>query len=102
MPGACGSLGNVEIVIADAAARRATPWSRSGRKPSPSSAPRPAGSLAGHVAKASYLGTHMEYSIETAAGTLFATCPHVERPLGPGADVGLLLTAQRVIIIVDD
>ena len=25
--------------------------------------------------KASYLGTHMEYSIDTAAGTLFATCP---------------------------
>jgi iron(III) transport system ATP-binding protein len=65
-------------------------------------APRPMGSLAGRIAKASYLGTHMEYSIDTPAGPLFATCPRVDRPLGAGADVGLLLTAQRVIIIVDD
>jgi iron(III) transport system ATP-binding protein len=65
-------------------------------------APRPVGSLAGTIAKASYLGTHMEYSIDTPAGPLFATCPRVDRPLGAGADVGLLLTAQRVIIIVDD
>ena len=39
---------------------------------------------AGTIAKASYLGTHMEYSIDTAAGTLFATCPRVERPLAAG------------------
>ena len=31
-------------------------------------APGPAGALPGTIAKASYLGTHMEYSIDTAAG----------------------------------
>src|SRR6185295_10539426 len=30
------------------------------------------GTLAGTIAKSSYLGTHMEYTIETAAGVLFA------------------------------
>src|SRR5438874_862720 len=34
-------------------------------------APGPAGALAGTITKSSYLGTHMEYSIDTAAGTLF-------------------------------
>jgi iron(III) transport system ATP-binding protein len=62
-------------------------------------APGPAGALAGAVAKASYLGTHMEYSIDTAAGTLFATCPRVERPLGVGTDVALVLAPRGVIII---
>jgi iron(III) transport system ATP-binding protein len=64
-------------------------------------APGPAGSLAGTIAKASYLGTHMEYSIDTAAGSLFATCPRVDRPLGVGTPVALLLAARRVIVVND-
>jgi iron(III) transport system ATP-binding protein len=64
-------------------------------------APGPEGSLAGTVAKASYLGTHMEYSIDTAAGSLFATCPRVDRPLGVGTAVALLLAARRVIVVAD-
>ena len=59
----------------------------------------PAGALAGTIAKASYLGTHMEYSIDTAAGLLFATCPRVERPLGPGSPVSLLLAPRGVIVV---
>ena len=59
----------------------------------------PMGSLAGTIAKASYLGTHMEYSIDTPAGPLFATCPRVDRPLGAGAEVGLILAARGVIIV---
>jgi iron(III) transport system ATP-binding protein len=62
--------------------------------------PGPAGALAGRIAKASYLGTHMEYSIDTAAGTLFATCPRVERPLAVGERVALVL-APRGVIVVD-
>ena len=62
--------------------------------------PGPAGALAGRIAKASYLGTHMEYSIDTAAGMLFATCPRVERPLAVGEKVALVL-APRGVIIVD-
>jgi len=62
-------------------------------------APGPAGALAGAIAKASYLGTHMEYSIDTAAGPLFATCPRVERPLSAGDKVALLLKPQGVIVV---
>ena len=63
-------------------------------------APGPNGALPGTIAKASYLGTHMEYSIDTAAGALFATCPRVERPLAPGDKVALVL-APRGVIVVD-
>ena len=62
-------------------------------------APGIAGALVGTIAKASYLGTHMEYSIDTAAGTLFATCPRVERPLGPGSAVALRLAPRGVIVV---
>jgi iron(III) transport system ATP-binding protein len=56
-------------------------------------------SLAGSIARASYLGTHMEYSIDTAAGLLFATCPHVERPLAVGDPVALHLAPRGVIVV---
>jgi iron(III) transport system ATP-binding protein len=62
--------------------------------------PGPDGALPGRIAKASYLGTHMEYSIDTSAGMLFATCPRVERPLRAGQQVALVL-APRGVIIVD-
>jgi iron(III) transport system ATP-binding protein len=64
-------------------------------------APGRDGSLAGTIAKASYLGSHMEYSIDTAAGPLFATCPRVERPLGVGTAVALSLAARGVIVVYD-
>ena len=41
----------------------------------------------------------MEYSIDTAAGTLFATCPRVDRPLGAGAAVAIVLAPRGVIIV---
>jgi iron(III) transport system ATP-binding protein len=62
--------------------------------------PGPDGALPGRITKASYLGTHMEYSIDTAAGMLFATCPRVERPQAAGEKVALVL-APRGVIIVD-
>jgi iron(III) transport system ATP-binding protein len=62
-------------------------------------APGPAGSLQGIVAKASYVGTHMEYTIDTAAGALFATCPRVERPLKPGDAAALVLAPRGVIVV---
>lgn len=64
-------------------------------------APGHAGALAGTIAKASYLGTHMEYSIDTAAGALFATCPKVDRPLNAGTAVALSLASRGVIIVGD-
>jgi iron(III) transport system ATP-binding protein len=62
-------------------------------------APGPAGSLPGAIAKASYVGTHMEYSIDTDAGTLFAICPKVERPLKAGDKVALVLAARGIIVV---
>jgi iron(III) transport system ATP-binding protein len=62
-------------------------------------APGAAGALAGTIAKAGYLGTHMEYSIDTEAGRLFATCPRVDRPLAPGAKVALAFAPRGVIIV---
>jgi iron(III) transport system ATP-binding protein len=62
-------------------------------------APGPAGALPGTIAKASYVGTHMEYSIDTVAGTLFATCPRVERPLTVDSKVALVLSPRGVIVV---
>jgi iron(III) transport system ATP-binding protein len=62
-------------------------------------APGPANALPGTIAKASYLGTHMEYSIDTEAGALFATCPRVERPLSAGDKVALVLAPRGVIVV---
>jgi len=57
------------------------------------------GTLAGTIAKSSYLGTHMEYTIETAAGALFAVCPRVDRPLAQGREVSLVLAPRGVIVL---
>ena len=61
--------------------------------------PGPTDALPGRLAKASYLGTHMEYTIDTEAGILFATCPRVERPLAAGDKVALVLASRGVIIV---
>ena len=58
-------------------------------------------SAAESTARNHYLGTHMEYSIETEAGTLFATCPKVERPLAAGDKVALVLAPRGVIVVED-
>ncbi len=47
-------------------------------------APGPAGALSGKIAKASYLGTHMEYSIDTAAGTAVRHLPQGRAAAGRG------------------
>jgi iron(III) transport system ATP-binding protein len=61
--------------------------------------PGPANALPGTIAKASYLGTHMEYSIDTEVGALFATCPQVVRPLAAGSRVALVLAPRGVIVV---
>ncbi len=57
------------------------------------------GALAGTIAKAAYVGTHMEYTIDTAAGALFAVCPRVDRPLAPGETVALTLAPRGIIVV---
>jgi iron(III) transport system ATP-binding protein len=61
--------------------------------------PGPANALPGVIRKANYVGTHIEYSIDTEAGALFAACPKVDRPLAHGAAVALVLAARGVVVI---
>ena len=82
--------------------RRATARPRSRSVPRRSRSrprPGPAGALAGTIAKASYLGTHMEYSIDTAAGAAVRHLPRVERPLAPGDAVALVFAPRGVIVV---
>ena len=60
---------------------------------------RPAGStpLAGRVRKAAYLGSVMEYTIDTPVGALFAIDGAVDRPLPVGSDVAVALAPHGVI-----
>ena len=93
-------LGDIDLVIANQSARdgAATVTIRPEAivvEPAPGSA----GTLAGTIAKASYIGPQMEYTIDTAAGVLFATCPRVERPLAPGDPVALVLAPRGVIVV---
>jgi iron(III) transport system ATP-binding protein len=44
--------------------------------------------LEGEVKKATYLGSHMEYTVATALGVID---PRVDRPLVPGSAVSALL-----------
>ncbi|MBO0904839.1 ABC transporter ATP-binding protein [Jiella sonneratiae] len=57
------------------------------------------GGFGGRVLSAAYLGDHVEYEIETAAGTLFVTDPAVERVRPVGSSVGLGLAERGVAII---
>lgn len=41
------------------------------------------------VTRAAYLGGHMEYSLQTEAGTFFVVDGAVDRPLAPGSKIGI-------------
>jgi iron(III) transport system ATP-binding protein len=93
-------LGNADIVVPDRdAADGETDLAVRPEAISIERGPAPAGALAGTVAKAAYVGTHMEYTIDTAAGTLFAVCPRVDRPLAPGEAVALTLAPRGVLVL---
>ncbi len=55
--------------------------------------------LAGTVAKAAYVGTHMEYSVATAVGELFVVDRAVSRPIAVGAAVSLGLADHGVTVV---
>jgi iron(III) transport system ATP-binding protein len=59
----------------------------------------PAGStpLAGRVRKSAYLGSVMEYTIDTGIGPLFVIDARVLRPLAVGADVAVAFAPPGVI-----
>jgi iron(III) transport system ATP-binding protein len=55
--------------------------------------------LAGHVAKAAYLGSHMEYSVATAVGELFVVDRAVTRPVPVGSAVWLGLADHGITVV---
>ncbi|MGH6948131.1 MAG: ABC transporter ATP-binding protein, partial [Kiloniellales bacterium] len=55
--------------------------------------------IEGLVKKATYLGSHMEYTLDTPLGELFAVDPDLERPAEPGATVGLSLGQRGVTLV---
>jgi iron(III) transport system ATP-binding protein len=61
---------------------------------------RPAGpALAGRVTKASYLGKHLEYTVETAHGALFVV-DHVQtHPIAAGADAWITFGTRGTIVM---
>ena len=94
------TLGDIELVVPNTnAADGAATFAIRPEAITVETAPGPAGALKGTIAKSSYVGTHMEYTIDTAAGALFATCARVERPLAPGDAVALVFAARGVIVV---
>jgi iron(III) transport system ATP-binding protein len=55
--------------------------------------------LEGTISKAVYLGSHIEYSITTAIGELFAVNPDVSRPVRAGSSVVVSFADHGVILI---
>jgi iron(III) transport system ATP-binding protein len=55
--------------------------------------------IGGLVAKAAYLGTHMEYSIATELGELFVVDRNVMRPLAIGSSVWVDLADHGVTVV---
>ena len=49
------------------------------------------GALLGTIRKATYLGSHLEYAIDTDFGRLSAVDPRIEAPIDVGADVSIRL-----------
>jgi iron(III) transport system ATP-binding protein len=66
-------------------------------------ATKPAGhSLAGKVSKASYLGKHLEYTVETALGPLFVVDHLRAHPIAAGADAWITFGERGTIVMPRD
>jgi iron(III) transport system ATP-binding protein len=57
------------------------------------------GTLAGRIAKATYLGSHMEYTLETAAGELFAIAHDSKAPFRENDEVEVSFEPNGVAIV---
>ena len=57
------------------------------------------GVLSGTVSQAAYLGSRMEYSIDSEIGRLFVTSASVDAPLALGAPVALTLAGHGITLI---
>jgi iron(III) transport system ATP-binding protein len=56
-------------------------------------------SLPGTVGKATYVGSHMEYVVETASGSLFVVSPDVGAVHEPGQAIGLVFPAGGPVLV---
>jgi iron(III) transport system ATP-binding protein len=59
------------------------------------------GAIAGEIVKATYLGSHIEYTVSTAQGDLFVIGHEVAQALPPGTAVSVM-PAERGITLVRD
>jgi iron(III) transport system ATP-binding protein len=57
------------------------------------------GAIAARVRRATYLGSHVEYDLETAGGPVLAQAAEVEDLHRPGAEIGLVLAQNGVVLI---
>jgi iron(III) transport system ATP-binding protein len=64
-----------------------------------SHAPPPGPALEGRIAKAAYLGTHMEYTVSTAVGELYVVDREVTRPAPAGTPVWLSFEDHGVTVV---
>ena len=55
--------------------------------------------LPGHITKSAYLGTHMEYTVECALGSLFVVDPATADPYPIGADVWVGFVKTGITIV---
>ncbi|MBJ6124516.1 ABC transporter ATP-binding protein [Microvirga splendida] len=58
------------------------------------------GALAGTVRKASYLGTQVEYDVESPIGNLFVVQHGRKEPIAPGTPVSISFTTQRGVAVI--
>jgi iron(III) transport system ATP-binding protein len=59
------------------------------------------GQLTGTISKASYLGSHVEYAVDTEVGSLFVVDPRIDRAIAVGEPVTLALIPRGVIPVGD-
>ena len=55
--------------------------------------------IQGTVAKSVYLGSHMEYTVETALGELFVIEHRTDIPMRRGAEISVILTEKGVSLV---
>ena len=60
------------------------------------------GALAGTVSKASYLGTQIEYEVESPIGNLFVVQYGRKQPIAPGTPVAISFATQRGVAIIPE
>ncbi|WP_051435115.1 ABC transporter ATP-binding protein [Microvirga flocculans] len=61
-----------------------------------------AGTLAGTVRKASYLGAQVEYEVESPIGNLFVVQYGRKEPIAPGTPVSISFASQRGVAVIPE